>query len=500
MGKVKAILIGVSTYNEPIADSLPFCKNDLYLMNDSLKNGLGVKSSDIILLGNDGIVSEKELVCSFNKLNEVMKKDDVLFVYFTGHAQKSNNSHHLCFSDSILETTKYIEHISSINCKNKIIIIDACYCKIDDLYENTSQSLDSIYKNINKGTIIVTSSASEQKSYFVQTAEVSTFTYFLSSALTNNLLVKDGKKSLFQILYTTSMYMDFYNNNTTGSLQSPQIFSNVLGDIRFSIKNNKVYNKTYRKDYKSYVIHSIEPLHNFEAKRYCVKTVLKNPMSYDEIVQLANKIAKKFNKTNIYENDIQKNKWKNRDTDVFFIYFYLNNEEVIDCNHICYITLFKDTKKLSEYVKCHNIHKHENNICFQTNKNYELFKKLQNTNVPTSEGYKKYIDLAFPEMINIGEIIINHFTRLINKKISIEQYVEVLLSLKNEVNNYYLENSNIKAPEDPNEIDKIYTDLISILFDIVHLPDLTNNDIVTLSEIYIIKYESTLSQIDLTNK
>lgn len=501
MGKVKAILICVSTYDETIADNLPFCKNDLHLMNDSLKNGLGVTASDIVLLGNDGIVSEKELVSGFNKLNEVINKDDVLFVYFSGHAQKSNNSHYLCFSDSILETAKYIEYISSIKCKNKIIIIDACYCQIDDLCENTFQSLDSIHKNINKGTIIVTSSALEQKSYFVQTAKVSTFTYFLSSALTNNLIVKDGKKSLFNILYTTSMYMDFYNNNTEGDLQSPQIFSNVLGDIQFSIENNQAYNnRVYRKNYRNYVIHSIEPRHNFESKRYCIKIVLKNPTSYNEIIQFSNQIAKKLKKLNVFENDVQKNKWRNKKSDVLFMYFYLTTDDVINCHHICQTTWFDDTKKLSEYVKCHNIHKQEGNICFQINENYELFKKLQNINVPANEEYKKYIDLALPEVINIGEIITSHFTKLINKKISIEQYVEVLLSLKNKVNNYYLENSNIKAPEDLNEIDIIYTDLISILFDIVHLSDLTNNDIVTLSEIYISKYKSILSQINSINK
>ena len=501
MGKVKALLIGVSKYNESVADDLPFCKNDLQLINNSLKNGLRIEEKDIILLGHDGFVYEKELVSEFNKLKDSIKQDDVLFAYFSGHAQMSNNSHYLCFSDSILETIKYIEYISSINCKNKIIIIDACYCKIDNLYENTFQSLDSIHKNINKGTVIVTSSASEQKSYFVQSAEVSTFTYFLSSALTNNSFVKNEKKSLFKILYTTSMYMDFYNNNTEGILQSPQIFSDILGDVLFSIKSGQVYNnKVYRKNYRSYVIHSIEPRHNFEAKRYCVKIVLKNPTSYNEIIQFSNQIVKKLKKLNVFENDIQKNKGRNKKSDILFMYFYLTTDDAINCYHICQTTWFNDTKKSFEYVKCHNIHKHENNICFQINENYELFKKLQNTNVPTSEGYKKYIDLALPEVINIGEIIISHFTELINKKIYIEQYVEVLLSLKNKVNNYYLEISDIKVPEDMNEIDKIYTDLISILFDIVHLSDLTNNDIVILSEIYIIKYKSTLSQIDLTNK
>ena len=497
MGKVKALLIGISKYSKNIADDLPLCKNDLSLMNESLKVGLGIKSSDIITLGRDGIVSEKDFISNLNKLNISISNHDVAIVYFSGHAQILENSHYICLSNSILGTDQFVKYISSIDCQIKVIIMDTCYCMVKKSCNYIFQSLDSIYENIGKGTVIITSSTPEQKSYFVPEASVSTFTYFLSTALTNNFRIRNGKKSLFDILYSAIMYEDFYNKRNAHSLQSPQICSNILGDVLFEVKTGHAYKEVFPgKIFKNHIIYSIEGRHNFNAKRYCIKTILKKPASYDEIIAISKQIAKKFRKLNIYENDIQRNKWNYKNTDVFFIYFYLNKEDAKNCHHICQTTWFNNSQDLLEYVKFHNICKQEDNLCFQTNKDYKLFKQLHITNITPYEDYEKFVKASLLHLINIGEDIVKYFTELMNKSISVEQYLEFLSLHHNKVNDFYLRNSDINPPDELCEIDTLYNELLSALYDIICIQTIAEtDDIIVLSKNLIEKYKSSLNRI-----
>lgn len=498
MENIKALLIGVSNYNANIADDLPLCKNDIDLIDKALKTGLCINPSDITLLGKAGTVTKVQLVSRFNDLNNAISKNDVALVYFSGHAQILDNSHYLCFSDSILETKQYIEYISSLNCKIKIIIIDACNCKVKNPYSSNFQSIDYIRKAIGKGTVIVTASAPEEKSYFISNAHASAFTYFFSSVLTDSFMVNNGKKSLLDILYTTSMHMEFYNRCGSQSCQTPQIISNLLGDIVFNVKNGFAFKKTfYRKKFKKYVIYSADPLHNFEFKRYCIKAILKGPADHKELLTISQQIVKNLKKLDVYKNDIQRNRWKHKKADAFFIYFYLNKNDALNSHHICQATWFDNSKNLSEYVDLHNIHDAEGNICFQVNKNYELYKQLLSLDVTSCENYKEYIKSSLLELFNIGEDITSIFSSLMNKTISVNKYLEKLSSHYCKINELYLRNGDIKPPEKFSEVDVLYTELLSVLYDIVCIPDAVNNDDVTiLSKTLLVKYKSILCEID----
>jgi len=500
MENIKALLIGVSNYNSNIANDLPFCKNDLYLIDKALKTGLCINPSDITLLGKAGTVTKTHLVTKLNDLNKAVSKNDIALIYFSGHAQTTENTHYLCFSDSILETEQYIEYISSLDCKAKIIIIDACNCKVERLSNHNFQSLDSICNAIGKGTIIVTASAPEEKSYFISNANASAFTYFFSSALTDSFMVKDGKKSLLDILYTTSMHVEFYNRCGSLSCQTPQIISNLLGDVIINIKSGLALKSPFHcKNFRKYVIYSADPLHNFESKRYCIKAMLKEPVSYKEMLIISRQIIKKLKKLDIYKNDIQKNKWKHKNTDAFFIYFYLNKNDALNCHHICQVAWFDDQEKLSEYAKLHNIYDTIDNLCFQVNKNYELYKKLFSLNVSSPGKYERYIKSSLLTVFNIGEDITSAFMNFINKTTSEEKYKETLSLHYCKINELYLKNSNTKPPEIFSEIDALYSELLSVLYDIVCIPTAKKiDDAAILSKELLRKYKAVLNKISVS--
>ena len=57
MGNIKILLIGVSDYTTIDQQDLPFCKNDLALMQRTISNVFEIDPEDIISLGWAGTVN-----------------------------------------------------------------------------------------------------------------------------------------------------------------------------------------------------------------------------------------------------------------------------------------------------------------------------------------------------------------------------------------------------------------------------------------------------------
>ena len=68
MGNIKALLVSVSKYPVLQLLELPLCKNDLFAVRKALMHGLNVSPENILLCGENGIVTIKDLLFSFNKI------------------------------------------------------------------------------------------------------------------------------------------------------------------------------------------------------------------------------------------------------------------------------------------------------------------------------------------------------------------------------------------------------------------------------------------------
>ena len=127
MGNIKVLLTAVSDYTAIKQQDLPFCKNDLALMQRTISNNVEIDSDDIISLGWTGTVNCNEFLNSLLLLQSRVQSDDSLIIYFSGHGGIIHDDHKLAFSDGVITTQKLIEVINGIRVKNKLILLDSCY-------------------------------------------------------------------------------------------------------------------------------------------------------------------------------------------------------------------------------------------------------------------------------------------------------------------------------------------------------------------------------------
>ncbi len=495
MENIKAILIGVTKYNEFIADDLPFCNNDLKLMFDALLS-VGVKASNIIILGNDGSSVGKHRFTEYiNKFVTSLSAEDVAIVYFSGHAQTIKNIHHLCLSDSIIETKQFVNFFSGMSCKTTIILLDCCFCKIDNITNTSFTSLESFYKKLKRGTVIATSSAPHQKSFYIPQIGVSTFTYFVASEIKNSAKTV----SLYKVLTNAITCTNLYNENISKCAQSPRLYFNIEGDIILGNTKECFSPKKYLriKEDKSFIIHSITPRHTFSLKQYAVKVVLNSFASQKKLIDITYTLAKKLKRANIYTTEQQKNRWKYKTTNQIYIFFYLNKDEAENCNHIFFTIWFDSLDKANSYFESHNILGGNKNIYFETNKYYSLFRELQSSSCLPDNEYVSFAKESMLEIINIGEVIINNYSMLINRIISSDAYKLELQKYNKKISILYQKLRDLKPSDKYKEFDNLCVELISILYDLICISSVNNNaDILHLTKGKIVKYKDILNGIE----
>lgn len=125
--KSKALIVGISNYSSSGRDNLPFCKNDIYAVNDALIKGLNMRQADIILCGETGRVTCEDFISGLQHLISISDDDDTIIVYFSGHGTTEKNEHYLIFSDTLVKTQQIIEVLEGIKAKSKILLLDCCF-------------------------------------------------------------------------------------------------------------------------------------------------------------------------------------------------------------------------------------------------------------------------------------------------------------------------------------------------------------------------------------
>lgn len=187
MGKIKVLLAGICEYPVLKYPSLPFCKNDLYVLQNALVRGLKVDIRNIFICGDNGIVTLSELINKFNIIFSNIAEEDTFIFYFSGHGGKNS----LALSDGLLELQSLIDWIEKFKCKNKIIILDSCHSGSFSINSIPQIEITEMVENFaGHGYAVLASCSSEQFSGFNIDKKISLYTSFLCEALTSKYLVK----------------------------------------------------------------------------------------------------------------------------------------------------------------------------------------------------------------------------------------------------------------------------------------------------------------------
>lgn len=312
MKNVKAFVVGVSNYTFNNGNNdLPFCKNDIKAVNNALVEGLNVESENILILGTLGKVTKSSFEYNFEEFCKGLKEDDTLIFYFSGHGLNIEDKHYLVLSDIIIETSKIINILENVKCKNKIIFLDCCYSGNFNINHNLDFDVRKTVSEFEgKGYAILASSNSKQVSYshpeFCENPEtsISLFTYFLCEAIKDKYLIKEGKITLKSIVDRVFFSLDIWNRNNDDIIQNPIFRSNIGGTIFFEVEEFEPFiSENIYEETDKYIIYKVEPVHTGTEKRYCIRVILKGMNSFEKIGEIASEIKEKVKSAEIYSNE-----------------------------------------------------------------------------------------------------------------------------------------------------------------------------------------------------
>lgn len=92
-----------------------------------------------------------------------------------------------------------------------------------------------------KGYAVIASNNATQYSYGHPDKPISLFTSFLCEALTNTYIIREGKKSLYDINKLLFLFLEIWNKNNPAQKQSPIYRANIGGTIFFEIQDYRPY-------------------------------------------------------------------------------------------------------------------------------------------------------------------------------------------------------------------------------------------------------------------
>lgn len=450
---IHALIVGVSNYDLIGAPNLEFCKNDIKYFSEALVKGLSVKEEQIVKLGENDVVKKQSFISALKKFDFEVEEDeneDTFIFYFSGHGRINCNKHLLTFSDGYLETEDLIEHINKINTKNKLLIFDTCHSghfKINGLPEVDYES--SLKEFIGTGYAVLASSSANQFSYNYPDSkkQLSLFTSFLNDALTARILLKEGKKSLDDIINLLFQYMKIRNIKHPEHAQTPIFRSKLGGTIFFSVEKYIPYvSNNYFLEKEKYRIYKVEPIHTARAKRYVVKVILKDPLTLEEISIVHKEIVSIIKDIEIYNNENFEKHWKGKLANIIFCHYGNSEDDILNSNFLCKTIWVDDKQDKNWWYNLSNKSKFVNDVYFDINSNYEALNKFYAANTADDTCLIQQTRDITINMINLAEMLIKSFDELLNEEVTEKEFIEKFKKISPKITDYYFKESNLDLP------------------------------------------------------
>lgn len=468
LSNIKALLVGVSNYNDPDYPNLSFCKNDLLEMKNALINGFRMSEQDIFTIGESGNALKQDFLNILLEVKSAIENDDIFIFYFSGHGNSYKGKHSLIFTDGEAETQIIIDAFSKLNCRSKIIFLDCCLSGNFAIKENKKFELDmTVEEFYSNGYAVFSSSNAYQSSFGRPDKPLSVFTSFLCDAIIDKVMVREGKKTLYDIQRLVSLYMDVWSKKNPNLAQLPIYRAKLGGTITFNVDDYVPYKiDKFYKTFDKYIIHTVEPLHNNLHKRYVVKVILREDFSLTEIAEISKNVFEVVKRLDVYNNDISKAKFINKTANLIFVHFGRDESDVINGTYICKTTWVDDKQDKKHWYKTGSDDLFFiNDVHFQLFSYYEQLKifRIENT-VNETESIQELKELI-SKLTTDAEIVIAEFGEYINQCQNENELVEKIKEPIDRINTNYLRSTDIGIPND--SIRK-YIDACQNLFGTIH--------------------------------
>ncbi len=504
MSSVICLIVGVSKYFLKGAIDLPFCINDLELMEQSLITGLQVNHNNIFICGSHEIVTRENFDESLNKLKSHIKSDDTVIFYFSGHGCSDDDKHYLCLSNDYYSTSDLIENIDSFKAKNKIIFIDSCNSgnfSIDGAATFNMQ--DTVNDFFGRGYAVLTSSNNVQYSYKHPNENVSLFTYFLCNALVDKYIIRNGKKSLHDINRLTSLLMDIWYKKNKGNIQTPIYRANIGGTVFFDVADYKPYIiKEIIYETERYIIHHVEPSHHALAKRYGVFIILKEPFSFEEIAGISKEIIVKSKDFEVFQNQKTEDTLKYEIPNIVWCYYCRDEQDIADGNYICHTTWVDENQDKNWWYKLYKDCFIIDDIHFKVHDYYDFLKKYIEDKTGNKNNLLKETKSIMTEMISLAQNVIYNYNEFQNKTIEENELIEKLAPLLKQISIYFFKQSELDiAPIEIKDLSFAYELIAGTIHDFTicygkkYIKERTQENRIACMDMKIKRYYSNLEKI-----
>lgn len=445
---LKALIIGVSDYTSIRQHDLPFCKNDIHAIRDALMLGLKADRENIVAFGESGLVTGTEFLYALNNLILSTEADDTVIFYFSGHGGSLSDGHYLILSDTITKTKDIIEILEKTPAKNKVVILDCCMSGNFTIDQTAVFNIDETVEEFaGKGYAVLASSNATQVSYGHPDKPISLFTSFLCEAINDVHLIKQGKKSLYDISKLLLFYLDIWNKRNPQKQQNPIFRANMGGTIFFEVQEYHAYctAKIYE-DTSDYIIYAVEPLHNVSAKRYVVKVILKSPFSFEEISFINHEIVNKVKKADVYKNDISRKRWQGINANLIFCYFGRDESDIVNCNYLCHTTWVDEYQDKNWWYRLDNNCIIINDIHFNIHSYYESLKIFTEENIGDKDTLIEKTKTIMSYLITLAEKVIGLYNEFLNGTKTEETLVNDIEAVIPLIDKYYFEETDLAIP------------------------------------------------------
>lgn len=468
MSNIKALVVGVSNYYIAGAVNLPFVKNDVIEVEEALYSGLKLDADDIITLGKKEDVKKEDFIRSILQISKLLNKDDYLIFYFSGHGVKIENQHYLVCSDDFISTQEIIKYFERVSAKGKIIFLDCCYSGNFSVDGTPVFSIEETVSDfVGRGYAVFSSSSSTQSSYRHPDKPISIFTSFLCSALKDRHIIRQGKVSLYDIQKLVRLYLEVWNKKNPDKQQHPIFRSNMGGTIYFEVKEYVPFCTTrIYEEYDKYIIYTVEPLHVGLTKRYAVKTIIKEPLSLEEIGKISLEITKKVKHAEVYNNEISKKRLSGKSANIIWIYFGRDESDIVKNNYICVTTWVDDSQDKKWWYRIDN-----KDTFILNGVHYKIFSYYESLRTYNKENTGSKDDVIFEtkkilaSVVSLAQKVIHFFNEYNNGVLTEEDFLKKMDNLIPEINKCVVDSQNLNIP--PDEIrdwSHACTDLIGTIY------------------------------------
>ncbi|MBM7854184.1 hypothetical protein JOC37_000556 [Desulfohalotomaculum tongense] len=452
MADIRGFVVGVSNYTNIKVNNLPFCRNDISAVKKALVSGLKMKTENIITFGETGFVNSKDFINGLIDLCSHSMPEDTVIFYFSGHGTTQLTGHHLVFSDATVSTQAIINFLDKIKAKNKIIILDCC---MSGNFTIDQSAKFSIYQTVEefagKGYAVLASSNAVQYSFRHPDKAISLFTSFLCDALQDKCIIRNGKKSLYDIVRLVSLYLEIWNKRNPTMQQQPIFRANMGGTILFNVEEYKpYYRKRVYEENERYVIYDVEPLHSSRAKRYTAKVILNEPFSFDEITDISIEIKEKIRYIEVYPNEKSQSCWLNKLANIIWICYGRDEGDIVNCNYICCATWVDETQDEKWWYKLDKYSFVNKDIHFTIHPYYEVRKSFILESTVDKEVLISQTKKVMSELITLAEKVIALYNELKNNNITENEMLQKMDILIPEIDKAYYK--EIELGIAPNEI------------------------------------------------